>query len=79
MLFVCFFLSFAQVEEGLSQEVSLTDHPNMVFIIADDLAEEDLKQLPELQDIMGGAGTTFDNAYVTYSLCCPSRASILRG
>lgn len=79
VLLVCFFLSSAQVEEGLSQEVSLADRPNMIFILADDLAEEDLKQLPELRDIVGGAGTSFDNAYVTYSLCCPSRASILRG
>ena len=28
---------------------------------------------------MGSNGTTFQNAYVTYSLCCPSRATILRG
>ncbi len=28
---------------------------------------------------MGSNGTTFENAYVTYSLCCPSRATFLRG
>jgi N-acetylglucosamine-6-sulfatase len=28
---------------------------------------------------MGANGTTFENAYATYSLCCPSRATSLRG
>jgi N-acetylglucosamine-6-sulfatase len=28
---------------------------------------------------MGSNGTTFENAYVTDPLCCPSRATILRG
>jgi hypothetical protein len=54
VLLVCFFLSSAQVEEGLSQEISPTGRPNMVFILDDDLAEEDVKHLPELREIMGG-------------------------
>jgi hypothetical protein len=48
VLLACFFsplfLSSARVREGLSQEVSPApvDRPNMVFVLADDLAEEDL-------------------------------------
>jgi N-acetylglucosamine-6-sulfatase len=34
---------------------------------------------PGIREIMSTNGTTFENAYVTYSLCCPSRATILRG
>jgi arylsulfatase A-like enzyme len=38
-----------------------------------------MEQLAGIRTVMGSDGVTFDNAFVTYSLCCPSRASILRG
>src|SRR3712207_734477 len=53
--------------------------PNIVFVMTDDLDERSMEELPGIRDIMGSNGTTFENAYVTNSLCCPSRATILRG
>src|SRR3954465_8498771 len=53
--------------------------PNFVFVMTDDLDERSMQDLPGIRDVMGANGTTFENAYVTYSLCCPSRATILRG
>ena len=53
--------------------------PNIVFVMTDDLDERSMQQLDGIRSIMDANGTTFENAYVTYSLCCPSRASILRG
>jgi arylsulfatase A-like enzyme len=53
--------------------------PNIVFVMTDDLDERSMEQLDGISSIMNANGTTFENAYVTYSLCCPSRASILRG
>jgi arylsulfatase A-like enzyme len=48
--------------------------------MTDDLDERSMQDLPGIREVMGGTnGTTFQNAYVTYSLCCPSRATILRG
>jgi arylsulfatase A-like enzyme len=35
--------------------------------------------MPNLKSLLIDKGTTFDNAFVTNSLCCPSRATILRG
>ena len=35
--------------------------------------------MPELQRYLVDGGTTFGNAFVTDALCCPSRATILRG
>jgi N-acetylglucosamine-6-sulfatase len=57
--------------------------PNVVLILTDDLAFEDvnpdtLKHMPNLRALME-KGTTFENAFATNSLCCPSRATILLG
>jgi arylsulfatase A-like enzyme len=53
--------------------------PNFVFVMTDDLDERSMEDLGGMHDIMGSNGTTFENAYVTYPLCCPSQATILRG
>ncbi|MBA2714866.1 MAG: sulfatase [Rubrobacteraceae bacterium] len=58
--------------------------PNVVLILTDDLTVNDinadtLKHMPNLKSLLVDQGTTFDNAFVTNSLCCPSRATILRG
>ena len=57
--------------------------PNVVLILTDDLALDDvngraLENMPNLKSLMEN-GTTFENAFVTNSLCCPSRATFLRG
>jgi N-acetylglucosamine-6-sulfatase len=58
--------------------------PNVIFILTDDLAVNDLnpralRHMPNLKSLLIDKGTSFDNAFVTNSLCCPSRATILRG
>jgi arylsulfatase A-like enzyme len=35
--------------------------------------------MPKTKALLHDQGTTFSNFFVTYSLCCPSRASILTG
>ncbi len=53
--------------------------PNVVLIVADDADVDDIKYMPNLRSEMIEGGTTFENAFVTNSLCCPSRATVLRG
>ena len=53
--------------------------PNIVVVLTDDLDEQSMQPLSGIRSVMGLNGITFNNAYVTYSLCCPSRATILRG
>jgi N-acetylglucosamine-6-sulfatase len=58
--------------------------PNIIVIPADDLAAGDLtpltlEHMPNLREELIEKGTTFDNTFVTNSVCCPSRATILRG
>jgi N-acetylglucosamine-6-sulfatase len=53
--------------------------PNIVFILTDD---EDVRihaYMPKTKALLQDHGTSFDNFFVTYSFCCPSRATILRG
>src|SRR5215216_6229086 len=65
--------------ENQGAEAQTTSRPNFVFVVTDDLDERSMEQLGGIRTIMNANGTTFENAYVTYSLCCPSRATILRG
>ena len=50
-----------------------------MFILTDDLAVADMEQLPELRERFTTHGTRFDRAFVSLSMCCPSRAATLRG
>jgi N-acetylglucosamine-6-sulfatase len=52
--------------------------PNIVFVLTDDLASNLVPYMPHVL-AMERAGETFSNYFVTDSLCCPSRASILTG
>jgi arylsulfatase A-like enzyme len=53
--------------------------PNVVLIVTDDQRWDTLSRMPGVSRVLGGRGVTFENAFVTNSLCCPSRASILTG
>jgi N-acetylglucosamine-6-sulfatase len=53
--------------------------PNIVVIETDDQTQASLAYMPKTRALLGGQGVTFDNSFVTYSLCCPSRATFLTG
>jgi arylsulfatase A-like enzyme len=58
--------------------------PNIVFILADDFSMNLMsskviaESMPNLVAMMN-EGVTFQNYFVTDSLCCPSRSSIFTG
>jgi N-acetylglucosamine-6-sulfatase len=64
-------------ESTISSET--TERPNIILIVTDDLDIGSISHMPNLRSLLIDRGTTFENAFVTDSLCCPSRASILRG
>jgi len=55
-----------------------TGRPNIVFVLTDDLSTDLVPYLPHVLG-MQRDGVTFPNAFVTDSLCCPSRSSIFTG
>ena len=56
-----------------------TAKPNIVFIIADDMRKDDLKHMPKTRSVLKTKGMSFLNAFVSNPLCCPARATIMRG
>jgi N-acetylglucosamine-6-sulfatase len=66
----------SQTERGLAQTAP---KPNILFILADDLRASDLEYMPNTQSLLANQGVKFTKAWTTRSLCCPSRASTLRG
>src|SRR5258708_17546355 len=53
-------------------------HPNIIFILTDDLALNLVQYMPHVLQ-MQKDGVTFTNYFLTDSLCCPSRSSIFTG
>ena len=52
--------------------------PNIVFVLTDDLSMDLLPYMPQVQALQTD-GMTFNNYFVSDSLCCPSRSSIFTG
>ena len=53
--------------------------PNIVFILTDDQAMNQLKNMPYLSSNPHGSWVQFNNAFVNVPFCCPTRATILTG
>jgi len=58
--------------------VAPSQRPNIVFILTDDLSMNLLRYMPHVE-AMQRDGLTFNNYFVSDSLCCPSRSSIFTG
>jgi arylsulfatase A-like enzyme len=62
-----------------------TKRPNIILILVDDLGKTDITLYGEGKvntphiDELGAEGVVFDQAYVTSSVCSPSRAAIMTG
>lgn len=55
------------------------NRPNIVLVSVDDLDLQTAQSLPRLQGVMADEGVSFENAFVSNPLCCPSRATTLKG
>jgi len=55
------------------------NRPNVLVIMTDDQRVEEMRVLPKTRALLQANGTTFENSFVSYSLCCPSRSTFLTG
>jgi N-acetylglucosamine-6-sulfatase len=53
--------------------------PNIVFVMVDDMDARMVEDLPGLRALLADRGLTFTSAYTAAPVCCPARASFLRG
>ena len=58
---------------------SPADSPNIVFVLTDDLDYTSAQQMPQIGSLVRDEGASFENAFVSFPVCCPSRATILTG
>jgi N-acetylglucosamine-6-sulfatase len=58
---------------------SASKQPNFVVIVVDDLDLASVSRMPAVNRRLVASGTTFSRFFASTPLCCPSRASILRG
>jgi N-acetylglucosamine-6-sulfatase len=56
-----------------------TARPNVVVLETDDQTLESLRVMASVKSLLAAQGTSFENSFVSYSLCCPSRATLLTG
>jgi N-acetylglucosamine-6-sulfatase len=52
---------------------------NVVVLMTDDQRVADMAVMPRTRRLIGRAGVTFSRSFVSYPLCCPSRATFLTG
>ncbi len=69
----------ADLSGGLAVPQTAPQRPNFVVIMADDLDSGSMKHMPAVNRLLGERGATFQRFFATTPLCCPARASILRG
>ena len=53
--------------------------PNMIFVLTDDLDYASAQKMPEIRSQLIEEGTSFEKAFVSHPICCPSRATALTG
>ena len=52
---------------------------NIVVLETDDQTLASMGVMPKTQQLLGDQGVTFTRSFVSYSLCCPSRATLYTG
>jgi arylsulfatase A-like enzyme len=69
----------AAVEAIIDDVAPASLRPNIILILTDDQRWDTLQYMPKVTELLVEQGINFPNGFVTTSLCCPSRASILSG
>ena len=72
-------LALAALALLVPSPASAAQRPNIVVVMTDDQTAEELAAMPATNELIAGKGVTFERAFVSYPVCCPSRATYLTG
>jgi arylsulfatase A-like enzyme len=62
-----------------AQDAPPQGRPNVVVVMTDDETVEQMGALRRVRSLIGDAGTTFEQNFASFPLCCPSRSTFLTG
>lgn len=69
----------AACSQSGASAASSQEQPNIVVFMTDDQTVAELSGMPQTRTLMESKGVRFDRSYVSYPVCCPSRATYLTG
>jgi arylsulfatase A-like enzyme len=73
-------LACGTAEERIeSGSAAASEGPNVILILADDLATSLTSFMPHTEKLLVKEGTSFSSFYVNDPICCPSRGTIMLG
>jgi len=72
-------LAFGTDPATVGQAAAPQERPNVLVIESDDQTLESMRVMDNVNSLIGDQGATFQNNFVNFSLCCPSRATFLTG
>jgi N-acetylglucosamine-6-sulfatase len=64
---------------GAAASAQAQERPNVVVVMTDDQTVESMRVMTNVKSLVADQGTTFARSFVSFSLCCPSRATFLTG
>jgi N-acetylglucosamine-6-sulfatase len=70
---------FAGESAAPVEDYARAGRPNVVVLMTDDETMSDMTVMPRTRRLLGARGVTFPHSYVSYPVCCPSRATYLSG
>jgi arylsulfatase A-like enzyme len=65
--------------KAIAAKAKQSDRTNVLYIMADDMRNDELQWMPNVQKLIAAQGVTFTNGFAGFPLCCPARASVLTG
>jgi N-acetylglucosamine-6-sulfatase len=77
-----FLIASAVFLAGAPAQASVSDargRPNVIVIMTDDQTVGSLQVMGNVKRLLAERGASFANSFVSFSMCCPSRATFLTG
>jgi arylsulfatase A-like enzyme len=71
-------IGFASADGPVSSADAAAEAPNVVVVMTDDQPYGDARYMPNFRRV-ARRGARFTNAYVSFPICCPARATFLTG